>query len=279
MSNLVSTPNISAQLEQVLISGDLASLSPAERVSYASAVCKSLGLNPLTKPFEYIKLNGKLVLYAKRDAADQLRRLHEVSIKITAREVLNEVYVVTAQASTPDGRTDESTGAVAIGGLKGEALANAYLKCETKAKRRVTLSICGLGLLDETEVESVVATSAGLAPRQQSAARALAKTQAPAQDPTPAWNEDWGRPAEGDVPPEQVDFLTEAARGPSSPEQEIFHYVVPVGKKHKGKRLMDIPVDEIQSFVAWIDAQDRPSSALLETSEKMKQYLEMVPPF
>jgi hypothetical protein len=29
------------------------------------------------------------------------------------------------------------------------------MKGETKAKRRVTLSICGLGLLDETEIESI----------------------------------------------------------------------------------------------------------------------------
>jgi hypothetical protein len=29
------------------------------------------------------------------------------------------------------------------------------MKCETKAKRRVTLSICGLGMLDETEVDSL----------------------------------------------------------------------------------------------------------------------------
>ena len=29
------------------------------------------------------------------------------------------------------------------------------MKAETKAKRRVTLSICGLGMLDETEVETI----------------------------------------------------------------------------------------------------------------------------
>ena len=39
--------------------------------------------------------------------------------------------------------------------MNGEALANAYMKAETKAKRRVTLSICGLGMLDETEVETI----------------------------------------------------------------------------------------------------------------------------
>jgi hypothetical protein len=41
--------------------------------------------------------------------------------------------------------------AVAIGALKGDALANAPMKAETKSKRRVTLSLAGLGWLDETE--------------------------------------------------------------------------------------------------------------------------------
>jgi hypothetical protein len=62
----------------------------------------------------------------------------------------------------PNGRQDESIGAVNIAGLKGENRANAMMKAETKAKRRVTLSICGLGLLDETEVETVGASPASL---------------------------------------------------------------------------------------------------------------------
>jgi len=44
---------------------------------------------------------------------------------------------------------------VALGTLKGDALANALMKCETKAKRRVTLSLAGLGWLDETELETI----------------------------------------------------------------------------------------------------------------------------
>src|SRR6202020_1247291 len=31
----------------------------------------------------------------------------------------------------------------------------AVMKAETKSKRRVTLSICGLGILDETEIETI----------------------------------------------------------------------------------------------------------------------------
>src|SRR5690606_18256643 len=78
-----------------------------------------------------------------------------VSIQITSREKIGDVYVVTAKAKLPDGREDESTGAVSIANLSGDSLANAYLKAETKAKRRVTLSVCGLGMLDESEVETI----------------------------------------------------------------------------------------------------------------------------
>lgn len=144
-------------MESVIVRGDLAKLQPEERAKYYSTVCQSIGLNPLTKPFEYITLNGKLTLYARKDATDQLRSLRGVSVVIVSRERVEDVYVVTARATTSDGRSDESIGAVAIGNAKGEALANALMKAETKAKRRVTLSICGLGMLDETEVESIPA--------------------------------------------------------------------------------------------------------------------------
>ncbi len=144
-------------IETVLIGGDLAKLTAEQRVSYYGKVCQSLGLNTMTQPFAYITLNGKLTLYAKKDATEQLRFIHNISIDPQGftREVIEGVYVVTAPASMPSGRTDVSTGAVAIDGLKGEARANAMMKAETKAKRRVTLSICGLGMLDETEAEGL----------------------------------------------------------------------------------------------------------------------------
>jgi hypothetical protein len=144
-----------ALMEQVVIGGDLSKLSAADRLTYYRNVCESVGLNPLTKPFDYLTLSGRMVLYARKDATDQLRSLKGVSVQITGRERVEDVYVVTARAVTSDGRTDESTGAVTIGSLKGDALANALMKAETKAKRRVTLSICGLGMLDETEVETI----------------------------------------------------------------------------------------------------------------------------
>lgn len=144
--------------EKVLLGGDLSKLQPAERLSYYRSVCDSLGLNPLTRPFEYITLNGRLVLYARKDCTEQLRTNRGISVKILSREVVEGTYVVTAQATETiahHARTDESIGAVSIANLQGEAKANAMMKAETKAKRRVTLSICGLGMLDETEIETI----------------------------------------------------------------------------------------------------------------------------
>jgi hypothetical protein len=154
MSNEISTNSIS-NIEQVLVGGDLAKLSAHDRVIYYKKVCETLCLNPLTKPFDYITLNGKLTLYASKGCAEQLRATHKISLSITSRETIEGVYVVTVQARGADGREDGATGAVTIQGLKGEALANAFMKAETKAKRRATLSICGLNMLDETEVETI----------------------------------------------------------------------------------------------------------------------------
>lgn len=154
MSGELATPNVSAQ-ELALFTGDLGKLSAEERQSYMVAVCKSTGLNPLTQPFQYITLNGRLTLYATRGATDQLRELRGVSITGLTEELWDGVYIVTASAQDKVGRTDSAKGAVCIAALKGDALANAIMKAETKAKRRVTLSICGLGYLDESELETV----------------------------------------------------------------------------------------------------------------------------
>lgn len=164
--------------EKVLLGGDLSKLTAPERLSYYNAVCSSVGLNPLTRPFEYIVLNDRLVLYARKDCTDQLRELHGISIEIACREVIDGVCVVTARAKNMTERIDESVGAVPFMKEEGEwkrsasgknffettgkllplgleARSNAMMKAETKAKRRVTLSICGLGVMDESEIEAV----------------------------------------------------------------------------------------------------------------------------
>lgn len=153
--NLPAKLSPSDVMEMVLIKGDLSKLSSEERSSYYKAVCDSVGLNALTKPFEFITLNGKLQLYALKGCTDQLRSIHDISVVDLTRETIEGVHVVTAKVQNAKGRTDADIGAVNIAGLKGEAFANAIMKASTKAKRRATLSICGLGMLDETEVDDI----------------------------------------------------------------------------------------------------------------------------
>ena len=167
-------------IERVAIMGDLNGLQAFERVDYYTALCKSLNLNPYTKPFEYIELDKRLVLYATRGATDQLRDAKKVSVRVIKRETDHTlgIHIVEVEASTPDGRVDFASGIVTItkeGGewktaqsgkrffagngqfepMRGVDLANALMKAETKAKRRATLSICGLGWMDESEVGDV----------------------------------------------------------------------------------------------------------------------------
>jgi hypothetical protein len=142
-------------LEAYIAAGDIGKLDAGQRIALYKAVCDSLGLNPLTQPFEYLRLSGGVQLYAKKSATEQLRQIHGVSVLALEQEMRGDILCMTARVRDRSGREDIATGAVNLKGLAGEALANAYMKCETKAKRRATLSICGLAMLDETEIDSI----------------------------------------------------------------------------------------------------------------------------
>jgi hypothetical protein len=154
MEKSLATTIDSQAIEQVVIGGDLSKLSPEQRVSYYKSVCTSLGLNPLTKPFDYITLNGKLTLYARKDAAEQLRKINNISIEKPDISFQDEWIIVTVAAYDGTGRRDSDVGVVNKNDMQ-KNFGNALMKAITKAKRRVTLSISGLGMLDETEIDSI----------------------------------------------------------------------------------------------------------------------------
>lgn len=144
-------------IRALILNGDISKLTEDQKVQYYKYTCERVGLDYKANPFQFLKLQGKEVLYLVRAGAQQLNQLHKVSHQITSRELIPDagIYQVTARASQPDGRYTESIGAVNIQGLKGDAYANAIMKAETKAKRRSTLDLLGLGMLDETEVETI----------------------------------------------------------------------------------------------------------------------------
>lgn len=173
-NNQTQTTQLSP-LEKVWITGDLTPLTPEQRVQYYVARCERSGLDPATQPFEYMELQGKLVLYAKKTATDQLALQHKLSVTITEQGMMpgsSEHYYARALVTSSDGRTTEDQAVLwlkkkffdkrkpfgsppEIVKLEGEDLSNAIMKCITKAKRRTIIAHTGLGMLDETEAETI----------------------------------------------------------------------------------------------------------------------------
>jgi hypothetical protein len=142
-------------IESIVMNGDLSKLQPAQKVAYYNYRCSQAGLDPAAKPFDLLKLNGKEVLYANAQCTQQLCAIHKLSTQVTHREKMDDIYLVSVRVTGADGRLSENQGAVAIAHLKGDALANSVLKATTKAIRRAVLAHCGLGMLDETEAETI----------------------------------------------------------------------------------------------------------------------------
>src|SRR4029077_21007372 len=156
MNAVTTTEPVSAQtLEHILGTGDLSKLSTQQRVEFYAKTCQSLGLNPLTRPFRFMSFQGNTVMYATRDCTDQLRKVNGITLHVVDKQLDGELFVVTVRARDKHGREDEDMGAGTIAALTGESRANALMKALTKAKRRVTLSVCGLGLTDEAELDTL----------------------------------------------------------------------------------------------------------------------------
>jgi hypothetical protein len=151
-------------VESLVLRGDISALNPEERARYYVQLCTSLGLTPASQPFAILRLNGKEICYPTRGATDQLAAIHRLTREIVDGPRLIDlggtklIYAV-CRATHPNGRSE-----TAVATVKFADFENALMKCETKAKRRATLSILGLGMLDETEIEAIPASAKSPAP-------------------------------------------------------------------------------------------------------------------
>lgn len=134
---------------------DTTALSESQRAEYLATLCRKLRLNPLTQPLRFLRLQGGEVLYATRGATDQLAAMHRLNRRtIRGPEIVDiagtKVAVCVCEATLPDGRSETAHATLPVSDP-----ANLFMKLETKAKRRATLSILGLGILDETELDTI----------------------------------------------------------------------------------------------------------------------------
>jgi hypothetical protein len=152
----IKKETINAELiSSLVLNGDIGKMSDVMKVQYYNQLCHSLNLNPVTRPFQLISFQGKSVLYATKDCTEQLRKLNGVSVVELVQELKDGLCISKCKVQDNTNRYDIATGVVSTAGLKAGDLANAIMKSETKAKRRATLSICGLGMLDESELDTM----------------------------------------------------------------------------------------------------------------------------
>ena len=146
----VDFDNLSPRIRELIVKNDIGQMSDEERVEHYANICKMLGLNPLTSPLGYFNFDGRVQLYAKREATEQLRALYGISCEILDRQWVappdsdrKTIYMVSVRA-TRNGRIDDASGAVSMiakrrnrssGNVEKQALteeevANAMLRCE-----------------------------------------------------------------------------------------------------------------------------------------------------
>ena len=134
---------------------DTSSLSRDDRSALLVGLARKLGLNPLSGAVMFLKTNGRETLYVTKQGTDQIAAREKLKRETTkGPEIITmegkKVVFCQVRASHPDGRSEVSTATLLLADV-----VNDLMKCETKAKRRATLSVCGLGLLAEDEIETI----------------------------------------------------------------------------------------------------------------------------
>ena len=154
-STALSAPQMAELFSTLVLNSDLSKLSEPQRVEYYKLVCERVGLDPYRKPFDLILLQGKLTMYPNKECTAQLTAMNSLSVTIIDRTITNSLVIATARVHTQDGTDVDDIGVVPFPQAGPDAQANAIMKAVTKAKRRAILSACGLGMVDESELETV----------------------------------------------------------------------------------------------------------------------------
>ena len=154
--------SLSGAIMQEVMGGNLERLTPAQRVELHNAVCHSVGLNPLTHPFDFISFPArgnepaKTILYPNATAFSQLTSMHKLSIDYSDIHEDQERGLIIQWCTVTDGqRTGKDMGVLSTTGrrkdgseyqLTGQAYADAMMKVMTKARRRAISAFSGMPL-------------------------------------------------------------------------------------------------------------------------------------
>jgi len=139
----------------IVKTGDIGRMTDEQKLIYYKHECDRMGLDPMARPLEFISLQGKLTLYAKRIAGDMLAAKHNVTVQILEGPEVRDfggtkVLFVKTRAALPAGRYVDDVGAKPLADVAVQ-----IMKCVTVSHRRATLRLCGWGGPTEDEISDL----------------------------------------------------------------------------------------------------------------------------
>lgn len=145
----------SAAILHYLGTGDLSKLTGEQRAALYRRTCDSLGINSLTRPFDWIEFydpetkGKKLTLYPRSACADQLAYQHRIRVRVVEEKIVGTLFKVVVEGTMPNGRSETNVAYLDLterdgSQLKGQRLGNAFMKAHTKAKRRLVFGMVGM---------------------------------------------------------------------------------------------------------------------------------------
>jgi hypothetical protein len=154
------TNDARSALAHYLGTGDLSRLQPEQRAALYLEICRSLAINPRTRPLDWIEFfdpetkGKKLVLYPNKTCTDQLAYLHRIRVRVLEEKTIGTLFKVSVEGTMPDGRTEQNVAYVDLTDAQGQTLrgqryGNALMKGMTKAKRRLVLGMVGMSVPDD----------------------------------------------------------------------------------------------------------------------------------
>jgi hypothetical protein len=244
-----------------LRTGDLSTLPEPEQDKILVKMCAHYGLDPILRPFCIIPAQNKKIWYATKAATDMVAARDHLTRRFKERRIDRELMICEIIMEITDGkRVEEGTAVVSLGEfardpktgqitermLAGEGLANAIMRCETKAKRRATLAWFGMpdgtGGEDIEVVSSPAATLPAAKPVQPTATEVIdsdplpnlpaeeapnAPTQTEAQ--APAGGKKRGRPSRAEIEAKAMQSAPAETPAPAEDRLHLADQVAAVG--------------------------------------------------
>lgn len=161
---LANPEDATAALTHYLGTGDLSRLSGEQKAALYLDTCRSLDINPRTRPFDWIEFydpetkSKKLTLYPNKTCSDQLAYQHRIRVRVVEEKIVGTLFKVVVEGTMPNGRTETNVSYLDLtdrdgNQLRGQRLGNLFMKGHTKAKRRLIFGM--LGMMSPPDVEEL----------------------------------------------------------------------------------------------------------------------------